>query len=370
MAFAHDIRALAEQASEKKDGIDTEEATKNALIMPFLRVLGYDVFDPKEVVPEFTADGGHKKAWKVDYALCPFDTDPLKPAIIIECKACGRELKAGHTDQLHRYFPQTPARFGILTNGLTYLFYADVEKTNVMGNDPFLEVDLLQLSDTAIRELEMFAKAQFNPARAVQRAEHLHYTRAVKKKFAEYYSEPNEDFARYFIGQIDEKKNTQSVRAQFTPLVHQAFHQFVNEQINARIIDRLAQTTRGMLSQDAPYDVPAKDAIVHEDSDTDTKIITTEEELNAFYIIKAILRGRVAPERVAMRDVQTYCGILLDDNRNKRICLLRFNNPKKKQLSLFDASKKEQKVPIQSLDDIYQFADQLVAAVDRYESEP
>ena len=367
MAFAHDIRALAERASEQKDGIKTEEATKNALIMPFLRVLGYDVFDPKEVVPEFTADGGNKKAWKVDYALCPFDKNPPKPAIIIECKSHGRSLGDAHTSQLHRYFPFTDARFGILTNGTTYLFYADVEKTNVMTSDPFLDVDLLQLSDAAIRELEMFVKSKFHLARAVQRAEHLHYTRVVKKKFAEYYSEPNEDLARYFIGKIPEKKNTQSVRTQFTPLVHQAFHQFVNEQINARIMDRFAQTTRGMLSQNTPYDVPAKDTIVHEDSDTDTKIVTTEEELNAFYIIKAILRGRVAPERVAMRDVQTYCGILLDDNRNKRICLLRFNNPKNKQLSLFDASKKEQKVPIQSLDDIYQFADQLIAAVDRYE---
>ena len=75
----------------------------------------------------------------------------------------------------------------------------------------------------------------------------------------------------------------------------------------------------------------------------------------------------MTPERVALRDVQSYCNVLLDDNQNKRICRLRFNNPQKKQLGLFDADKTERKVPIRSLDDLYQFADQLIAAVNRYE---
>ena len=362
MAFAHDLQAFAEQAATKTAHISTEEATKSALVVPFLRVLGYDDTNPTEVIPEYTADGGHKKDRKVDYALCPAPADPPKPALIIECKSCKHSLKDRHTSQLHRYFPFTPARFGILTNGLTYQFYADVKAPNVMETDPFLEVDLTQLSDTAIQEIEQFTKAQFQLDRAVQRAEQLHYTRVVHQQLAAYYATPDDAWVGYFVDQVTDKRNTPALRRQFTPIVHHAFHQFVNEQIMARLI----QTTRGMVPP-SPAAMPAHETVIQDDSATDTKIVTTEEELNAWYIIKAMLRGRVAPARVTMRDVQRYCGILLDDNRNKRICLLHFNNPKNKQLSLFDADRNERKVPIHSLDDLYQFADELLAAVDRHE---
>lgn len=372
MAFAHDLQALAEKAVEQKETLKTEEATKNALIMPFLQVLGYDVFNPHEVIPEYTADGGRRTDRKVDYALCPVPADPPKPAIIIECKKRTDDLKAGHTDQLHRYFPQTPACFGILTNGLLYQFYTDVKERNKMESDPFLEVDLGALTPATIQELEGFTKARFDLDKATQRAEELQYTHAVKQKFTTYYETPDDTppddaWVGYFVGQVSDKRNTSAFRRQFAPIVSQAFRQFVNDQINARMLDRLAQHTHGTGAQSAPADRPAPATGLHDDHATDTKIITTEEELNAWYIIKAILRGRVTPERVALRDVQSYCNVLLDDNQNKRICRLRFNNPQKKQLGLFDADKTERKVPIRSLDDLYQFADQLIAAVDRYE---
>lgn len=367
MAFAHDLQAFAEQAAEKQAYITTEEATKSALIVPFLRVLGYDDANPTEVIPEYIADGGHRKDRKVDYALCPVPADPPKPALIIECKACTHPLRDRHTSQLHRYFPFTPARFGILTNGVTYQFYTDVKAPNVMETDPFLEIELFHLSDPAIQELARFTKAHFQLDRAVQRAEQLYYTRVVQQMFADSYSHPSDAFVRYFIDEIPEKKNTQTVRAQFTPIVQQAFRQFVHDHLNARMLDRLAQHTRGGLSPSAPDALPTQETVRQADRDTDPKIITTEEELHAWYIIKAIVHRRVAPERVTMRDVQRYCSILLDDNRNKRICLLSFNNPERKQLSLFDADKNEQKVPLHSLDDLYQFADQLLEAVDRHE---
>ena len=358
MAFAHDLQAFAEQAAEKQAYITTEEATKSALIVPFLRVLGYDDANPTEVIPEYIADGGHRKDRKVDYALCPVPADPPQPALIIECKACTHPLRDRHTSQLHRYFPFTPARFGILTNGVTYQFYTDVKAPNVMETDPFLEIDLFHLSDPAIRELEMFTKAHFQLDRAGARAEQLYYTRVVQQMFAAYYETPSEEFAKHFINQIDEKKNTQTVRTQFTPLVQQAFRQFVQDHLTARLLDRLAQHTRRAGAPPAPDAMPAQAPGIPDD--TDPKIITTEEELNAWYIIKAILRERVAPERITMRDVQRHCSILLDDNRNKRICRLWFNNPKRKQLGLFDVDKNEQKVPLHSLDDLYQFTDQLI----------
>lgn len=361
MAFEHDLRAFAEQAAAKTKHISTEEATKSALIVPFLRVLGYDDANPTEVIPEHAADVGDKKDWKVDYALCPVAADP-RPAIIIECKSWQHEPTEQHVTQLGRYFPFTTARFGILTNGLTYQFYTDVTQPNNMEKVPFLEIDLTQLSETAIQELERFTKAQFQLDQAVARAEQLHYTRVVHQQFAAYYTTPDEAWVGYFADQVTDKRNTPALRRQFTPIVHEAFHQFVN----AQIVHRLTHQTRGLAPLSSAA-LPAPDPALPDDRATDTKIITTEEEVHAWYLIKAILRERVAPERVTMRDVQRYCSILLDDNRNKRLCLLWFNNPEKKAVSVFDADKTERKVAIQSLDDLYQLTDALLAAVARHD---
>ena len=362
MAFTHDLRAFAEQALEKRDYITTEEATKSALIVPFLRVLGYDDTNPTEVIPEYIADGGHRTDRKVDYALCPFPADPPKPTIIIECKSCTHVLTDRHTSQLHRYFPFTPARFGILTNGLTYQFYTDVKAPNVMGPDPFLEIDLSALTPAAIQELEGFTKARFELDTATKHAAQLQYTRAVKQKFIAYYETPDDAplddaWVGYFVDQVSDKRNTPTLRRQFAPLVARAFRQFVNDHVH----------TQGGVAPRAPEAMPSQETVLHEDRALDAKTITTEEEVQALYIIKALLRGRVEPDRISLRDRQTYCNVLLDDNQNKRLCRLWFNNPQKKQLSLFDADKQEQKVPLRSLDDLYQFADQLIAAVDRYE---
>ena len=85
MDFIDRLRALSGNARQRVPHARTEEATKNALVMPFLQVLGYDVFDPLEVVPEYVADVGMKRGEKVDYAIL-MDGDPI---IIIECKAVG-----------------------------------------------------------------------------------------------------------------------------------------------------------------------------------------------------------------------------------------------------------------------------------------
>jgi hypothetical protein len=94
--------------------------------------------------------------------------------------------------------------------------------------------------------------------------------------------------------------------------------------------------------------------------------MTTEEEMEAFHIVKAILRQKVDPKRVAMRDQQSYCGILLDDNNRRPLCRLWFNRSKK-QIGLFDnEQRKEEKLPIASLDELYQYADRLQATLDYY----
>ena len=69
MDFKNQIKQLGERVVKLKDSLWTEEATKNAFIMPFIQILGYDVFNPLEVVPEFISDIWIKKWEKIDEVL-------------------------------------------------------------------------------------------------------------------------------------------------------------------------------------------------------------------------------------------------------------------------------------------------------------
>ena len=117
------IKDIASRVPKQMPHIQTEEATKNAFIMPFISALGYDVFNPTEVIPEFTSDVGTKKGEKVDYAI----KKDNQIIILIECKWAGADLRTTHASQLYRYFSATDARFAILTNGVSYEFYSDID---------------------------------------------------------------------------------------------------------------------------------------------------------------------------------------------------------------------------------------------------
>src|SRR4249919_1287459 len=128
MEFAEKMRELAARVPSQLEYIRTEEACKNALVMPFINALGYNVFDPREVTPELIADVGTKKGEKVDYAILKDG----KPIILFECKGCDCNLETAQASQLCRYFSVTDARFGILTNGTIYRVFSDLEAPNKM----------------------------------------------------------------------------------------------------------------------------------------------------------------------------------------------------------------------------------------------
>ena len=65
MSINQAVQSLSARVQELKPIIETEEATKTAFIIPFIStVLGYDVTDPREVIPEYTADVGVKRVRK------------------------------------------------------------------------------------------------------------------------------------------------------------------------------------------------------------------------------------------------------------------------------------------------------------------
>jgi len=191
------LKQITDKISKFKDSTQTEEATKNAFIMPFINALGYDIFNPQEVVPEFVADIGSKKGEKVDYAILK-NSDPI---ILIECKHWKEDLDI-HSTQLLRYFNTTKAKFAILTNGINYRFYTDLEAPNKMDEKPFLEINMLELKDTQIEELKKFHKSYFDIDNIINTASTLKYSNEIKFLLSNEFKQPTEDFIKFFIKNV------------------------------------------------------------------------------------------------------------------------------------------------------------------------
>lgn len=360
MELIDKLRPLAERIPGLQEHVKTEEATKNAFIMPFIGALGYNVFDPTEVVPEFTADLGTKKGEKVDYAVMR-DGQPI---ILIECKSCTARLGDAEHSQLHRYFGVVNARICILTNGIEYKFYSDIDKPNVMDSKPFLELNMLDLREHQVDGLKRLTREGFNLEEAVSAASKLKYNREIKRILAEQLQEPDEEFVRFFASKVYEGRLTAGAKERFTPIVRRAFQNFIKEQLTSKLKTAFHQDVD---IDDTPDQVEDEDAAEQaEDEDKTPDIETTVEEMEGYYIVKAILRQVVDPSRIAMRDRKRYCGILLDDNNRKPITRLHFNRSQK-YIGIFDAEKNETRLPIDGVDDIFTHADALQATVSFYD---
>ena len=191
MEFNESIHQFTRRIITLKDQIQTEEATKTSLVMPFFQLLGYDVFNPLEFTPEYTADVGIKKGEKVDYAIIIDE----KPLILIECKSCNENLDK-HGSQLFRYFGTTDSKFGILTNGIMYRFYTDLEDQNKMDAKPFLTIDLLDLKDRDLTEIERFSKENLDVDNILSSASDLKYSRLIKDWLASEVENPSPELVK------------------------------------------------------------------------------------------------------------------------------------------------------------------------------
>jgi len=359
MDFADRIRDLASRVPRQLDHVASEEATKNALVMPFLSALGYDVFDPSEVTPELHADVGTKKGERVDYAVLR-DGEPI---LLVECKSCNQSLDGCHASQLYRYFSVTSARIGILTNGVVYRFFSDLDEPNRMDSKPFFEVDLLDLADAQVVELKKFSKSEFSLDQVLDSASDLKYKGEIKKILAQEIADPSEELVRFFTSRVYSGRLTKPVRAQFTDITRNAIQEFIRDRIRERLESALARETMPIPAATGDDAIgPAEESASQGDSD----IVTTAEELEGFHIVRAILSELVDPGRVTLRDVKSYCGILLDDNNRKPICRLHFNSAQK-YLGVFDAEKNEERHALERVRDLYRFARPLRDTVERYD---
>lgn len=361
MDFIERLQALAKKASQLSSTLETEEATKNALIMPFLHsVLGYDVFDPREVIPEFTADTATKKGEKVDYALIKDG----EVQILIECKKSGEQLSTKHAAQLFRYFTVTNARLAVLTNGTEYQFYTDLDAPNKMDEKPFLTMDLLKLDEHIVPEVKKLTKTSFDVESIVDAAGELKYLSQVKKVLAEQFTYPDEDLVRFLTSKVYEGVQTPKVKAQFLAITQKALKQFLNDSVKVRLQSAMSSDSQVVITE-ASQSVEDGMAIETE-ADKNSKVMTTEEELDGYNVVKAILRQQFDVSRIVHRDTQSYFGILLDDNNRKPLCRLHFN-AKQKYIGIVDEDRKETRHAISTVDDIFNHADLLLAVAKRYE---
>ncbi len=356
MDFKDILKQLGERVLKIKDQVHTEEATKNAFIMPFIKELGYDVFNPSEVVPEFIADVGIKQGEKIDYAIMK-DGEPI---ILIECKWHGSPLSIHNASQLFRYFHTTKAKFSILTNGIEYRFFTDLVEPNKMDEKPFFSFNITDLKDIQIDELKKFHKNYFDFENIVNTASDLKYTGEIKALIAKELNEPTPDFVKHFAKQIYPSIITQKVLEQFTELTKKSFSQYVNDTITERLKSALTKETESQKTE------PSDEPIIKPSED---KVVTTAEEMEGYLIVKSILRQVIPVERIFYRDAQSYFSIILDDNNRKPVCRLYFNS-QKKYIATIDADKKEIRHEIATLDGLYKYATELLKTVALYEPKP
>ena len=353
MELKNSLSQLASRASQLKDKLMTEEATKNALIMPFLQALGYDVFNPLEVVPEMDCDINKKKGEKIDYAIIK-DGEPI---MVIECKHWQQDLDI-HKAQLSRYFVATKAKFGILTNGIEYRVYTDLVNPNLMDEIPFLVFDIEHLRDSQIESIKKFSKEDFDIEKIMGSANELKYMTELKKLVKDIIENPTPDFVKSLAKNIYSGKFTENVLTQFSELVRKAAASYINDRIAERLNIAVKTAEEDQKQTDTQkVEIPGSKK---------QEIVTTQEEQEAYYTIKAILRAKVAGERVFMRDAMSYCAIILDDNNRKNICRLYFNNENNLRIEFVDADGNSERIHIDSIDEIYNYSDRLLSIVERY----
>jgi predicted type IV restriction endonuclease len=350
MELAARIGELQKRMMQHREVLLTEEAAKTALVLPFLQALGYDIFNPGEVVPEFTADVGTKKGEKVDYAI----RSGNQISILIECKPVQSELNLNHAGQLFRYFSVTEARLAILTNGVVYQFYTDSDQPNKMDAKPFFSFSLEQPKPTDAKTLEKFQKGTFDIDQIVAEASALKTKSLIRLELEREFAEPSEDFARFVAGKVHEGSITKNVRENVQRLLPSTISEIIRDLVTNRLNSALEAAKPQQKDAVEPATVEAYENI------------TTDDELAGWRIVQAIAAKLVKPDRIVTRDQKSYCAILLDDNNRKSVVRLHFNGITAKYLGTF-IHKDETRHLLTDLSDIYHYAPLIEARIEELE---
>ncbi|GAB4148027.1 MAG: type I restriction endonuclease [Patescibacteria group bacterium] len=306
------------------------------------------------MTPELNADFGIKKGEKVDYAILKDG----KPLILIECKHFTQKLDI-HSTQLYRYFSVTDAKFAILTNGIEYQFYTDLDDKNKMDQSPFLTINLLNMRPNHIEELKKFHKENFDSEKISSTATSLKYITRYKKLLSDEFAEPSDEFIKLFAKRIFEGKVLTSHYLEFfKDIIKRGSGQFLNEILNEKLSSALKTNTAELKTEENSQNVDEAD-------EAKDQIVTTQLELEAYYIIKSIAREVVESNRITYKDTLSYFGVMLDGKVTKWFCR-NYLSGKKFTIGIADANKVEHKFELHSIEDIYQHKGLILAGVQGY----
>lgn len=343
MDFIQRVRKFIQGAEPNLQHITNEQATKLALVFPFLQVLGYNTANPAEVMPEFTADVGTKQGEKVDIAI-QINNEPV---ILIEVKPYGTDLTL-HNTQLFRYFTSTNAKFGVLTDGLRYRFFSDLEEKNKMDSHPFFEINLLDTDESNIAEMQRFQKELFNLDEAKAAAAELKYTRRILHGLEQELRNPSDDFLTYWLREIGIGRITKGRRAELKPVVKRALNQFIRERVNARLKSAMERVGEEQENKENTESL----------EENEEEILRKVEEQEAFLIIKTILRRVIPVDRIHYRETQNYLTVTIDPNRLNDICRIFIGLRRKSIVILSDP---QNRLHFETADDLFTFEEPLLA---------
>jgi hypothetical protein len=357
MEFETNVKQFGNRVNSLKNQITNEESTKTSLVMPFFSMLGYDIFNPQEFVPEFTADFGTKKGEKVDYAIMSNGA----PLILVEAKACNNNCIDKYGSQLFRYFTTTKARLAILTNGIKYLFFTDLDEQNKLDEKPFLVIDFEDLIDHKIKELNRFRKESFDINDILTSASELKYLNQFNMILTDIFDGRSQSFNDFLLSEIYPGRKTQLVKEKFEPIITKAIKRFKTELLS----DFLNQAISKSTSEEFPSSMETPRISEPEDSTENNAIITTLEEIECYGIVKTLLSESINLSRITYRDTLSYFAILLDNNTWKWICRI-YLRENRKYIIIPDMNKQKNRYDIENIQDIIKFKKELVEAVEAF----
>ncbi|NBH76237.1 MULTISPECIES: type I restriction endonuclease [Rodentibacter] len=285
----------------------TEETTKQALILPFLDILGFSAYDPTKVKAEYMADFvGVKNGERVDYALFCHNV----PVMFIEAKAYAENL-TNHAPQLARYFNATPeVAVAAITNGREWRFFTDLKEKNIMDDTPFLRINFESLDHSKIEQLSQFCHDKFQPEALRTLAEESIYLSTFTKTISSSLKEVNADFVRYVASHsnIGRQLNQRFIES-ITPIVKQA----VEKAVSAMVVSGLT----GNQEVDIP-DTTEVEQVVDETAPiidpSNSKIVTTYTERLLLDYVKMILGDEID---IIAKDTESYFSILYQGKSNR-----------------------------------------------------
>lgn len=310
--FAERIRNHAEHLANVAPHCDTEETTKQALILPLLEALGYSPYDPTKVKAEYKSDlPGVKRDERVDYALF----SDGQPVMFIEAKACTVQLD-NHAPQLARYFNATPGVcVAALTNGREWQFFTDLRHDNIMDDDPFLVVDFADVQESDFKELARFRFGHIQAESLRSFAEHLTYKSKFKEVIEECLRSPDADFVRYVASKAaPNTRLTQRTIETFTPLLKKAIAEAMSEMLVGSLNREVVAQPAEEHARKGPSDIVDPE---------NPEIVTTVAEQQLAEVVTELLAGRIEEGELEANDTASYFSLLYRGKSNR--WLLRYN---------------------------------------------